>query len=167
MRRLLPYPKRVLNNALGRRKHREGYGAVTLVLPGEPHTHAALHVVDRIGHADDVGHHTKTFVEVNVRQHIRSQLRKGRVAALHDDAEGIHRALTPGDTPGGVERAAGGTMAPGIEDDFVAGVARLIGKLVAFGGLPEGLRIRFGEAWLWSWSCHTCVSPHQALSQES
>ena len=30
-------------------------------------------------------------------------------------------------------------MAAGIEDDLVAGVARLIGQLVAFGGLPEGL----------------------------
>jgi hypothetical protein len=57
--------------------------------------------------------------------------------------------------PGAVERATGSAMASGIEDDLVAGVARLVGEFMAFRGFPEGKGIRFGKAWLWSWRCHT------------
>src|SRR5262249_13397974 len=127
-----------LRATLGRLEHRQGHLVLALILPAHPYSHAALHVVDRIGYTDNVGHHAETFVKVNISEHIRPQLRKGRVAALHDDTEGIHCTLTPGHVPGGVERAAGGAMAAGIEDDLVAGVARLVGEFVAFRGFPEG-----------------------------
>ena len=127
-----------LRAALGRLEHRQGHLTLALILPAQPYPHAALHIVDRICHTNNIGHHAETFVEVNVREHIRPQFGKGRVAALHDDTEGIHCTLALGHVPGGVERATGGAMASGIEDDLVAGVARLVGEFVAFGGFPEG-----------------------------
>ena len=114
-----------LRATLGGLEHRERNLPLTLILPAHPHPHATLHVVDRICHTNNIGHDAETFVEVNVREYIWPQLGKSRVAALHNDTEGIHRPLTLGHVPGGVERAAGGAMASGIENDLVAGGARL------------------------------------------
>jgi hypothetical protein len=127
-----------LKATLGGLEHRQGHLALALVLPAHPHPHAAVHIVDRIRYTDNIGHHAETFVEVNVCEHIRPQLGKGRVAALHNDTEGIHRPLTLGHVPAGVERAAGGAMASGIENDLVAGGARLVDEFVTFRGFPEG-----------------------------
>src|SRR5215471_1458987 len=97
-----------------RLEHRQRHLALALVLPANAHPHPTLHRIDRIGHTNDVGHHAETFVQVNVREHIRPQLGKGRVAALHYDTKGIHGPLTLRNAPGSVERAAGCAMAPGI-----------------------------------------------------
>jgi hypothetical protein len=94
--------------------------------------------VNWICHTNNIGHYAETFVKVNIREHIRPQLCEGRVTALHNNTEGIHRALALGHVPGGIKRAAGGAMAAGIEDDLVAGVARLVGEFVTFSGFPEG-----------------------------
>src|SRR5215510_14371441 len=84
--------------------------------------------------------------------------------ALHDDAKGIHSALTLRDAPGQFARPADGAMAARIEDNRVAVVARLVSQLVAFRRLPKGLGIGLGETGLWSLPWHCLLSPPLCIS---
>jgi hypothetical protein len=73
------------------------------------------------------------------------------MAVLTDDAVGVDGAFALRFPPFQVARTVPRVMSPGVEDDIARVLVDLIYELVLAGGVPEGLRIGFGESRLWSW----------------
>src|SRR5215469_5121726 len=121
----------------GRAEERERDIVVEL-LEGDLDRHVELQCLGGLWAIDDVGHHTRPFVELDDGDRIGR--REARHRAMVDHIR-IEPALAARREHADLARGAGGAERPRREIDLAAGVAALQAQLAGLRAVPEMLRL--------------------------